>query len=177
LQQQRDELLVVRHRRKDLRRRHRDVQKKIDPVGVAAPSQRVRDRDQVIVVHPDQVVLPDYFFELGREMIIDPEISAEIPTRELSEIKPVMQNRPQHTVGEAVVIFLVVVVGQVGDGIFDVLVLDGMRFQLACCRDPAAPAKPDAAVPLKRRPQRDFEPACALDTIAGRNRNAVGNDH
>jgi hypothetical protein len=106
LQQQRDELLVVRHRGKDLRRRHRDVQKKTDPVGVAAPSQRVRDRDQVIVVHPDQVVLPDYFFELGREMIIDPEISAEIPTRELGEIKPVMQNRPQHAVGEAVVIFL-----------------------------------------------------------------------
>ena len=43
--------------------------------------------------------------------------------------------------------------------------------------DLAAPSEPHAAVALERRPQRDFEPAGAFGAIAGRNRNAVGNDH
>jgi hypothetical protein len=97
------------------------MQKKSDPVGVAASPQRVGNRVQVVVVDPDQIVALDDFFELGREVIVDPEISAQIPTRELREIEPVMQDRPQHPICEAVVVFLMIILRQVGDGVFDVL--------------------------------------------------------
>ena len=39
---------------------------------------------------------------------VDPQVAAEIDRGELGEIDPVVQDRPQHPVGEAVVIFLVV---------------------------------------------------------------------
>ena len=110
LQQQRDELLVVGQASHHLRRRHRNVEKEADPVGVAAASQRVGDRDQVIVVHPDQVVGLDDPLELGREMIVDPHVAGEVAPRELGEVEAEVEDRPQHPVGEAVVIFLVVVV-------------------------------------------------------------------
>jgi hypothetical protein len=177
LQQQWYQLLVLRQRGQNLRRRKRNVQEKPDPVGVPAPPQGVRDGNQMIVVYPDQIVVFDDFFELGREMIIHPEIAAEIAAREFGEVQPVVQDWPQHPIGEAVVIFLKVVLRQVGDDIFDVLVPDGARFQPVRRSDIAAPAEPDTAVPVERRSQRDFETAGALGAVAGRNRNPVGNDH
>src|SRR5262249_27978939 len=72
-------------------------------------------------------------------------------------------------------VFLKVVLRQVSDYIFNVLVSDEARFKLTRERDLAAPAEPDARVFVERRPQRYFEPARACGTVA-RNRNAVRND-
>ena len=91
LQQQWYQLLVLRQRCQNLRRRKWDVQEKPDPVGMAAPSQRVRDGDQMVVMNPNQIVFFDDFFQLGRKMIVDPEIAAEISARELAEVQPIMQ--------------------------------------------------------------------------------------
>ncbi len=109
LQQQRDQLLVVRQRCQHLWRGHRDMKEKADPVGVAAAAQRVRDRDEVIVMDPDEVIGFDDLSELGCEMIVHSHVSGEIAARELGEIEPEMQDRPKHPVSEAVVVFLVVV--------------------------------------------------------------------
>jgi hypothetical protein len=48
---------------------------------------------------------------------------------------------------------------------------------VVCRPDLAAPAEPNAAVALERRPQCDFEPTGALGAIAGRNRHPVGNGY
>ena len=165
LQQQRDELLVVGQRRQHLRRRHRDMKEEADAVGMAAAAQRVRDRDQVIVMNPDEVVGFDDLFELGREMIVHPHISGEIAPCELREVQPEMQDRPQHPVGEAVVVFLVVVLGQIGDHVGDVLVADRVRLDIRARHGLAAPAEPDAAVALQSRAQSDFEAAGALGAV------------
>ena len=129
----------------------------------------------VVVVDPDQVILGDDLFEFGGEMIVDAEIAAEIAPGEFRQIETIMQDRPQHAVGEAVVVFLVVVFGKVGDDILDVFVFDGLGFQFVSFGDLAAPAEPDAAVFLERRPQRDFKPASALG-VNGWNGYAVGYD-
>ncbi len=50
-------------------------------------------------------------------MLVDTHISTEIATRELGHIQPVMQNRPEHSIGESIVIFLVVLFGQIGQDI------------------------------------------------------------
>ena len=136
LQQQRDELLVVGQGRQHLRRRHRDMKEEADPVGMAAAAQRVRDRDEVIVMDPDQVVGFDDLFEFGREMIVHPHVSGEIAPRELGEIEPEMQDRPQHPVGEAVVVFLVVLLGEIGDHIGDVLVADRVHLDIRASARP-----------------------------------------
>jgi hypothetical protein len=59
---------VVRKGRHHLLRRHRDVKEKADPVGMAAAAQCVRDREEMIVMDPDQVVRLEDLFKFGREM-------------------------------------------------------------------------------------------------------------
>ena len=116
--------------------RHWDVKKKADTVGVAAAAQRVRDRDEMIIVDPDEVIGLDDLFEFSREMFVHSHISAEIPTRELGEVEPEMQNRPQHPVGEAVVVFLVVLLREIGDHVGHVLVRDRMHLDVLACARP-----------------------------------------
>ena len=124
------------------------MQEKPDPIGMASPPQRVRNRDEVIVVDPDQIIIFDDFLEFCRKMIIDPEIPAEIPKRKLGKVKPIMQYRPQHPIGEPVIVFLIVVLGQICDDVFDVLVFDGTRSELVLRPNLSAPSKPHAAVVL-----------------------------
>ena len=149
------------------------MQEKPDPVGMAAPPQGICDRDQVIVVDPDEFVSRDDFFEFGREMIVDAEISAEVTARKLGEVQPIMQNRPQHPIGETVIVLLIIVFGEVGNDVLDVLVFDRSRPQLFPRPDLSAPSEPDAAIVLQRWPQRDLKPSGPPGAIAGRNRNAI----
>src|SRR6266849_641000 len=102
-------------------------------------------------------------------MIVDAEISAEVSARKLGEVQPIMQNRPQHPIGETVIVFLIIVFSQIGDDVFDVLVFDGSRPQLLPRPDFSAPSEPNAAIMLQGRPQRHLKPAGALGASAGRN--------
>ncbi len=54
--QLRDEPFVVRQRGENLRRRKRNVQEEADAVAMPAVAQHLRERDEMIVVHPDDVV-------------------------------------------------------------------------------------------------------------------------
>ena len=51
------------------------------------------------------------------EQAVDPQVSGQIGPAEFGKVDPVVQNGPEHPVGEAVVIFLVVGILQVGDHI------------------------------------------------------------
>src|SRR5262249_23800380 len=139
LHEQRDQLLMLRQRGYDLRGRERNVQEKPDPVGMASTPQGVRDRDQVIIVDPNEIIILDDFLKFDREVIIDPEIPAEVPTRKLSKIEPIMQYRPQHPIGETVIVFLKLVFSEIGDYVFNVLVFDRTRSQLVLRSDLSAP--------------------------------------
>src|SRR6516164_10020230 len=127
-------------------------------------------------MNPNQIIFLDDLFKLGREMIIDLEISGEIPACELGEVQPIMQNWPQHLIGKAAVIFVKAFLRQVGDYVFDILVSNQPRFQLIPGRDLTAPTQPDIAVVVERWPQCNFEPASTLGAVT-RNRNAVRNDY
>ena len=101
------------------------------------------------------------------EKFVDAEIAAEIAAREFGKVEPVMQNRPQHAVGEAVVEFLVVVLAQIDGGVSDVVVFDDLgRPRIVVGRAPA-PAEPKSAALAQRRPDRDFEPAGARALRSG----------
>src|SRR6185437_14255400 len=93
-----NELLVVRQRRQDFRRRTRNVQKKSDPVLVSAIAQGLGERNQMIVVHPDDIVRPQQPFEMTGVIFVDTHIAAEIAAGKLSEIEPVMKDRPEHAI-------------------------------------------------------------------------------
>ena len=142
-----------------------------DLVAVPAVAQRLGQRNQMIVVHPYDVVGFQQCFEVTGEILVYPEIAAEIASREFGEIEPIMQDRPQHTVGKAVVEFLVVILAKIDSGIGNVFVRDGLHGPRHIFGNASAPAEPQAAVPLERRPNRDFEPASSRAAI--RNSNPV----
>src|SRR5262249_17039852 len=108
-------------------------------------------------------------------MVIDPEIPAQIPARELGEVQPIMQDWPQHPIGKTAVVFFKTFLRKVSNYIFDIFRPDCPGLQLMPGCDLAAPSQPDAAVVLERRPQCNFKPPGALGVVA-RNRNAVRND-
>lgn len=177
LQQQRHQPFVIGQRGQHLRRRHRDVKKEPDAVSMTASPQRVGDRDEVIIVNPDHVVGFDDLFEFRGETVIDAEIATQIAAGKLGEIKAVMEDWPQHPIGKAVVIFLVIFPREIGDDIFDVVVVEFAGRQLVGRSHLTAPAEPHAAVSGQCRPQCHFETARPLGTIARGHRNPVGNDH
>ena len=124
LAQRRHQPLVVRQRGEHFRRRTGNVQEVADPVLVAARAQRLGERDQVIVVHPDEIVGAQHLVELVGEMLVDAHVAGEIAARELGLIEAIVQDRPEHPVGEAVVVFLVVVGAEAGDDVVDIVVMD-----------------------------------------------------
>src|ERR1017187_376342 len=126
----------------------------------------------MIVVHPHHVVRPQQFFQIAGEEFIVPEIAAEIAAGEFGEVEPVMQDRPQHTVGEAVVEFLVVVLAQTDGDVGDVVVLDRLGRLRIVFGNASAPAEPAAAPPPKHRSDRHFEPAGPRSAVG--NANAIG---
>src|SRR5690606_1577225 len=98
-----DNALMLRQGGDDLRRRKRRMQEEADLVPVPAFAQRLRQREEMIVVHPDDVVWPQNLVQFIGEMLVDAQVAAEVTAREFRKIEPVMQDRPQHAVGEAVV--------------------------------------------------------------------------
>ena len=122
---------------------------------------------------PDEVIGFDDLFEFGRKMFVRPHVSGEIAPRELGEIEPEMQNRPQHPVGEAVVVFLIVLLGEVGDHIGDVLVVHRVHLDIRARHSLAAPAEPHAPVALQGRPQCNFEAAGTFGAVSTGDTNPI----
>ena len=75
----------------------------------AALAQRLGERHQMIVVHPDRLVMAaGNSCNWSANMLVDAQIARQVAAGEFRQIEPVMQDRPQHPVGEAVVIFLII---------------------------------------------------------------------
>ena len=175
LAQRRHQPLVVRQRGEHFRRRTGNVQEIADAVPVAARAQRLGERDQVIVVHPDEVVGPQQLVELVGEMLVDAHVAGEIAAREFGLIEAIVQDRPQHPVGEAVVVFPVVVGAEAGHHVVDIVVMDRRGLgRLALARDLAAPAEPDALPVTQRRLDGHLEAAGPAAGLAVRHRHAIG---
>jgi hypothetical protein len=75
----------------DVGRRERRVQKKADPVGDAELAQLLRQRDQMIIMHPDQVVGLDQRQKHPRQIFVDRDIALELLAVKLDQAELVMQ--------------------------------------------------------------------------------------
>src|SRR5579863_2196098 len=141
------------------------MEKEPHAVGMPPPPQHGRNRNQMVVVDPNQIVFPDDLLELSREVLVDPEVATQIAAREFRKVEPIVQDGPKHAIGKAIVVFLKVVACEIRNDILDVVVLDGSGLPRAC-GDFAAPAQPDAAILLQRWPQGDLKSAGAFCAVA-----------
>jgi hypothetical protein len=153
-----------------------DVQEEADAVGDAQPPQLPRHRDQVIVVHPDDVVRLDQRQQGLGEPLVDPVVALAERAVIGGQVDAIVEQRPQGLVGVAVVIFLVVALLQVDRGHGDAVGLVHVQLTGELGGGLAAPAEPDAGIFPQGGGQGHGQAADALLALAGGRIDAIGND-
>ena len=102
--QLRDKPFVVGQRREDLRRGKWDMQEKSDSVAMAAVAKHLGERNEMIIVRPDNIIGTQPIDDLIGKMHVDASIAAQIAKGKFCKVEAVMEDRPQHPAGEAVVV-------------------------------------------------------------------------
>src|SRR5271155_2831480 len=106
-------------------------------------------------MNPDEVVRRQYFVQFAGKMLIDPHIASEIAARELGNVQPIVENRPQNAISKSVVIFFEVLLEQVSDDIRLIAALNRPHGGVGFCGNSAAPPEPDTGMPLQDRADRN----------------------
>ena len=101
------ELAMLGDGEERLRRRHGDVQEKADRVRDAERTQLHAERDHVVVVHPDGVVRPQQWMQRLGETLVHVEVALVVAGFELRDVEAGVKYRPQHVIGVARVILVV----------------------------------------------------------------------
>ncbi len=172
------DFLVNGHGEEHVGRRPGNMKEKADAVLQTHLAQFRGERNQVVVMHPDDVIR----FDERRQPMGEEAVDAEIPRHLLAtifrEIQPIMANRPENPVGEAMVIFFDIGIGQIRECIGDIALAQlshGLRLVFAA-RLPR-PAHPYAAMLFKGHFQRDRQPAGGRNATLVRNGHTIGNDY
>ena len=121
-------------------------------------AQFLAEGDQVIVVHPEQVVRLEQGLQGVREALADPDVALVVVAIEAGEVGAVVKERPQGAVREAVVVLLVVLVRQVRGRRGESAAIESLGRDAGAVGDLAAPAEPQPAGLLEGVEQRHREP-------------------
>ena len=96
--------LVLGEGGEDLRCREGDVQEEAHLPVPARGAQLLAHQQEVVVVHPDDVVRPGQLGEEPAEAAVDPLVGLELGVVEVSEIDAIVEDRPEGAVGVAEII-------------------------------------------------------------------------
>ena len=108
-EQRADQTLVIGEHGQQAARRPGDVEEEPDAVPEAGLAQPVAQRHEMVVVHPDLVVLADQRGSGIGEELVHPLVAHGIVPVVLGQIQPVVKQRPQRRIGVAVIILLDVI--------------------------------------------------------------------
>ena len=150
------EALVLRQRGEDLGRRERDVQEEAHAPLPAGGAQLGAHQQEVVVVHPDDVVGAGELRQQPGEAAVDRLVGGELGLVEVREVDAVVEDRPERAVGVAEVVAVVLGLGQVGERVVDVLLGEEADAAGLALDGLAGPAEPDAA--RARRARRPAPP-------------------
>ena len=101
------EALVLGQGGEDLRRREGDVQEEAHAALPARGAQLLAHEQEVVVVHPDGVVLAGEGGEEAGEAAVDRLVGGELGLVEMREVDAVVEDRPERAVGVAEIVALV----------------------------------------------------------------------
>ena len=136
-----------------------DVQEEAHGLPRPHAAQLLAECDQVVVVHPEQVVRLEQGLQRVREALVDPDVALVVVAFEAGEVGAVVKERPQGAVREAVVVLLVVLVRQVHGRRGEAAMIDLPGRDAGAVGDLAAPAEPQPAGLLEGVEQRHRKPA------------------
>lgn len=165
---------VLGQRQQNIGRRAGNVQEEADRIVVSGRPQFPCKAHQMVVVHPHDVVRAQEARHLICEIGIDADVAGEVRACVFRKIGPIVQHRPQHAVGEAVVIFMIVRRGEIERHVVQILALDHLRGDGRILGHAAAPAAPYALATAQRGLHSDHEPARL--PRSGK-RDAIRDDH
>jgi hypothetical protein len=151
--------------------------KKPDPVAMTAGPQFARKQHQMIVVHPNDVILVHQRAEAIGEQTVDSHVAAGVGARIFLQVDPVMEDRPEHAVGEPIVIFLDVVGRQVDQDVRHLVDIDRRRLGRRLFGHFAAPAEPYSVATLECGLHRHRHPAGERGAGRVGHRDPIGNDY
>ena len=172
--QGRHQALVVGHGHQQVGRGHRHVQEEPDPAVDPAFAQQRCQRDQVVVVDPDDVVRAQPRRQLVGEQRVDPAVALAGGAVVVDQVQAEVQQRPQRAVGEPVVVRVQVRAVEVHGDVADVAVDLFVHLAAGLAHALAAPAEPQPAAFAQRPLQRHRQAAGAV--LAG-DRHPVGHHH
>ncbi|MNI40214.1 hypothetical protein D3C73_944270 [compost metagenome] len=171
--QRREQPQMVGHRLQQIGRWHRDVQEEADAAADAALAQHRAERNQVVIVDPDDVVFAQQRRQLVGEQCVDPVVGLAGAAVVVDQVQAEVQQWPQGAIGEAVVVAIHIALGQVHGDVLDIAVALFVQRATGLAHALATPAEPQPAAFLQCRQQADSEAAGAV--LAG-DGNAVGNN-
>lgn len=155
------------------------MQEEADRIRAAHRAQFGGERNELVVVHPDDVVGTQQRAQLAREQLVDAAITVREAPVELREIEPVVKYRPQHVVRITEVIRVVVLRIEIDRRELNAADVLNLHFAttprpiFVGAAQPAAPAEPHAARLLQAILDRNGETACSGFTRVG---NAIRDD-
>ena len=152
------EVLVVRDRLPVLARRDRHVVEVAERTAPAEPLQLAAERDQLVVMHPDQVVGAQQRDQRQREAAVRGQVGRVLEMAARRLIGETVQVRPERAVAEALVVVGDLPRGQVDGDVVDVARDGALRRRVRVAGLPA-PAEPEATDGGERRQQRGDEAA------------------
>ena len=124
------------------------MQEEAEPIGKSHIAQRTRERDEMIVMDPDRVALVEQLGKPPREGAVDPEKAGGVLRRIFCKIEPVMADRPECAVGEAVIKFFEIASAEIGDRVADGAVAAQRRRRFRHVIGLAGPAEPESPAGL-----------------------------
>ena len=126
------------------RRRNKwGMQEKPNAIAHTQQPEFLGQQEQVIVVHPDQIVFTQQLGQRLGKTTVDRAVALVVLPPELHEPEPKMQQRPQRAIGEIDVEGAVFCLGQVDRGVGRALGPLQADFPVSRAGAPAAPAEPD----------------------------------
>ena len=171
-----DQLVVPRQGDVDFGCGEWDMQEEADPALHAEPAQLLAHRDQVVVVHPDQVVVAQIGIKLLGEQLVDLAVGHVPVAIEARQVEAVVEQRPQRAVGEAAVVALEGARREVEGDVGDVAGAKDFWHRRGGLGLLSAPAEPDAAGLAQGGEDADREPARGRGLVARDRRDAIGDD-
>jgi len=138
----------------------------------AGLAQLLAQGNQVIVVHPDEIVRLEEDSELTREALIGELVGVVLLVGIVEGVEKVVEHRPEDGVAEAEIVILVLAWRQLDGRVGDVVAADDIRGPGGAFHDLAIPAEPQAPARLHGRKQPDRK--AARHSAAARNGNSIG---
>ncbi len=102
------QLPMLRNAPNDVGRRQRNMVEETHALRAAERAQRLRERDEMVVVDPQDVAVPEHGPQMGRKYPVHGLVRLEVRRIQIRPFHPLVEDGPEHRIREPRVVALVI---------------------------------------------------------------------